>query len=1177
MGISFYFGNKIEILFEKFAKNYGSFESTDPFKSPLVIVPNINLLKWIQMEYAKTNSICLGMELKFLENGIVKILSDLSDNGQASPLFLGSRDSHTEFQMMIMSALMDIRGYRLFGNYLGDPDSPDYPARLFQLSDRLTRYFREYEYQREDMVLSWQKGNETYKNSEMEHDQREIYRRIFLPGGYMDMPELKDVADITTLPRYAESVFSQLKKSNGKNYGRDIHVFGFSQISEFHYNILVRLSEYAEICVYQLSFRDGLTNKLTAGTPDQNNVYENSRSDLLNLWGEPSFDNMDILSGIISTAGKNHDISYRYLGAHYAGHSRTRGLLEALQTDVSGVYDNAKSRDDGSIRIFGCHDLFREAETVYNSIIYNMKTDPELKLTDIAVFVADMGLYKGPLKSVFLNSGIDRPETDIHAGQLIPFNLSDSNADEESAFGKTLLKMLKLSNNNFTRKDVFDLILNPVFLSSNGISRKIAVLWLEWISELNVVRGYDDSRFELYSWQQGFKRLRYGRIMTDDNPEDSSFKNFNGIIPFADMDSGNALALNIFSKTVETLLSRLKHFGNAKLSGSQWAEKLTSLINEYQQFHFLCFYLHYVMDNLLKSLDKLKIFDIINNNTGMLTLDSINEFVKQCLTDIPCSIGHYLTDGVTISSLIPLRPIPFKIIYIMGLNENIFPGFTDNSTIDLRNMEKRPGDISIPDANKYLFLETVMSARKKIYLSFVSRDNQKDEERLPSPVISQLKDHIQKISDVDIDIVEIPLKGYSKKYLYEKNKTLYPDLFENNSYSNNIILLQNAGSLDMFQKALIDSELTRMKKKFVFSNEYINDEETIKVSLKELVRFVFNPVDALIKRNLRLYGEEEDKSLAEYEPFFTNFPIDQNLINAALEYYIENNDPELEVNDFFNGIYDHYLLKSKVPSEEFGNIDRRILFGKISGRINAPGGLKTFLEAMKKYSFVRKFTLGDGNKEYGKSFPPVKFRIDGKDIEVSGDMDFIWIGDDRLISLSVTHSSRKNRLSRHIIRPFLFYLMTLCSDEKALPGNDSPAFDICLSYKPDNTRSMSTTNYMITHDAAHEYLSNLLYDYVFGKKYDLLPFPIISSIIARHNFDSSYLSKEHITEKMEEDAGSGYSDFNKSDLLDVINPEVPENAFDTISRRYKLIYSTTTGTQNSEELIRNRSNNQEED
>ena len=127
----------------------------------------------------------------------------------------------------------------------------------------------------------------------------------------------------------------------------------------------------------------------------------------------------------------------------------------------------AKTRlnQDTSLQIAGCPGVTREVETVCNSILHNLHTNPSLRQTDIAVLVTDMPRYRPALQAVF-----ERPPARIQ------YNLVDFNAaGAVAAFGQSqALGMIDLALESFSRSmRVFGS--DPGIHASSPISASIAL------------------------------------------------------------------------------------------------------------------------------------------------------------------------------------------------------------------------------------------------------------------------------------------------------------------------------------------------------------------------------------------------------------------------------------------------------------------------------------------------------------------------------------------------------------------------------------------------------------------------------------------------------------------------------------------------------------------------------
>ena len=81
----------------------------------------------------------------------------------------------------------------------------------------------------------------------------------------------------------------------------------------------------------------------------------------------------------------------------------------------------------------------------------------------------------------------------------------------------------------------------------------------------------------------------------------------------------------------------------------------------------------------------------------------------------------FISGRVTFCAMLPMRSIPFKVICIIGLNENTFP--RQKSSLEFDLMAKHPvkGDRNNRDSDRYLFLETLISAKERLILSYVGQ------------------------------------------------------------------------------------------------------------------------------------------------------------------------------------------------------------------------------------------------------------------------------------------------------------------------------------------------------------------------------------------------------------------------------------------------------------------------
>ena len=194
----------------------------------------------------------------------------------------------------------------------------------------------------------------------------------------------------------------------------------------------------------------------------------------------------------------------------------------------------------------------------------------------------------------------------------------------------------------------------------------------------------------------------------------------------------------------------------------------------------------------------------------------------------------------------------------MGLNADAFPRQNRTPSFDLSG-DRRPGDRSSREDDRYLFLETLWCAKDFLYLSYVGQSIRQAQEIPPSVVINELLDGLEEIADWKDQ------HGNSIRAVNAvvQKQTLHP--YGSDNYKGE--RLPRSYSLPNLKaaRALLDPQ----KKVFPFvSLENSHDIEDSKkdLSVRELVEFFSNPSKAYLKYSLGMKLWDEEASPPDFEP-----------------------------------------------------------------------------------------------------------------------------------------------------------------------------------------------------------------------------------------------------------------------------------------------------------------------
>ncbi len=1187
MAVRLYFSNSIESLAKQFANDILIVQGwPDPIE---VLVPNPYLMKWLQLETARINGISMNLRFLTLNEGLWKLL----DTG-CKVIHPTNHPAQSDIRLFLCHALKKITPHSKdtdpLSRYLFDIDGTpksDYEQRLWTLSGRLARYFQDYEVYRADLIDAWMKGNLLYATP-METAQRHLYLSLFGDNGVCT----SSGRAIMTLPQY----WRHFQNANGACSGERIFIFGETRLSPLHAAMIYELGKTNEINIYQVNpcneFWEDVTTpgedrwrrirSLSIDSTDEGetlSLHENDNP-LLKFWGKTGRETIKILSLLEEAGSKDCNLVTEWIDPEPRyGHSNCLALLQRQIRDrISESDEIDKIPQDTSIQIASCPDLYREVEAVYNSIIYNLVHDDDLLTTDIAVMVPDMSTYGPVIEAVFSREP-----------RRVTFSMIDTTAVTDSIFGSGLRAILSIASGDFSRKDLFELFYNQCFLHALSLTSHDVDVWLSWTDHLHIYRRFmnSDSKYQennLYTWLQGLRRLRLGRIMSPIAPvgDDFAFSDFLGIVPHADFHTGDRDNLEAFIVTIELLHAKTTSLKEHRASGAEWLSLLSDLCDEFLSTPPSLHEEAIARSSLMKSLERITLLDEISQEGEVgLSLAFLRACIEENLSTIPSSRGRYLTGGINISAMIPNRPIPFALIYILGMQEGIFPGNADGSTLNLMTRKRKLGDATRPDLNRYLFLETLLSTRKKLYITYVSRELRKDQVFHPNSTISQLLNYLNNhVLSRPFFIPQIPPSGGSEEYLrawtaIESGTDIIASCLNGHyrpvvySETDRLLALDKAFTNDKSPnsiRTIIEKRISTLAQNFQIppgNSSVAND--TISVSLRDLHNFILNPAESTLRWNLSLYEENDDvDSLIENEPFYSSPRSYNKIITDILHHYIQRHG-DIDIRSFIESYYRYLRFMSMTPDGAFAGIDLDNIHNSVIERINSENGLSSFLAQRHERTVIHDITLGSSfpPRGAGLSLPPTVIQFDrgpnGTRVEIHGSLAHLWLNKDSGLAESLVITNSKGASPSNVIQSFLFFIAAASGLNPELSRAIGPGPYIIHVASKAGIDSFLYQD--LDSSACTDFFVRLLTDFLASDDFDLLPLSIITnkriiqppqmapcpSINEQKNY------RETLAALIIEDSDKAIPAFRPMKILDLLDLQVPPDAYHKARDRLAML------------------------
>ena len=846
-GINIFTSNHMETLAEQLASIVRT-PLSSPFFPEIIVVQSKGMERWVAMELSRHNGICANCLFPFpnafLQEMFNKTIPDLTEESSFDPLTM------TFKIMKVLPECTHLPGFESLKRYLGDDNAG---IKLFQISKRIGDLFDQYLVFRPEMIFKWEKGRD-------HHWQSNLWRKISSGKEHLHRAGLW------------KTFLEKIKKSPRpkEHFPERVSIFGISYLPPFHLEALVEISRLFQVNLFLMNPCKEYWGDIVSGRETRKirkkHTRSNDRSEELYL------DEGHRLLASMGTLGRNFlslvsDLDSQVFELFKENQGRT--ILEKVQSDILNLKNRRfsfLSRDlhdlspgiDSSVQIHSCHSPMREIEVLHDNLLAMFEEDPGLLPKDIIVMTPDIHLYAPFVQAVF---GAQMDEK-----KRIPFAIADQNIKKESRIIEGFMSILDLNNSRMSVNRVMTLLELNEIKEKFGISESEIEILERWIRETNIRWGIDAEHrrriglpvFSENTWKAGIERLLLGYAMPG-----FGCKMYSGILPYDHIEGSEGKTLGKFIEFLERLVNSVDSF-NQDRTLSAWSQVFSDIIEQFfapeqdsePEIH--------ILRNILEGMSKKEALSDFNKS---IKIEVAKSYLKGLLEDEHLRKG-FISGGVTFCAMLPMRSIPFKVVCLVGMNSDAYPRETKTLEFDFMAKQPRIGDRNRRNDDKYLFLEALLSARNKFYISYVGQSIQDNARIQPSVLVSELTDYIKEgfgFSEEQMVIFH-RLQAFSPEYFKKDSKLI------SYSYENFI------ASSKMFERKevppLISTTLPEPDKEFK------------DLSIKALCTFFNNPAKYLLEKRLGIYLQESADILDERENFHLDhigrYVLDQELVTKRL-------------------------------------------------------------------------------------------------------------------------------------------------------------------------------------------------------------------------------------------------------------------------------------------------------
>lgn len=713
-----YQSNRLETLFELWDAVLAARPLRSPFAAERVVTPSRGMGRWLNFRLAARRGIAAHLDYLLPASLVWRLAQEvLGEMPAVSPMSAE----------VLVWRLMDLLAQAEFaqaghpvGAYLSAGD--DY--RRYELARRVADLFDQYLVYRPDWLAAWEDGR-TLGLGEDEAWQAGLWRQLVAGSQAPHRAEwLQCLIDNVGLPL------------NRALLPERITLFGIASLPPVQLELLKALAGSIDVFCFALNpcsvpWGDIQSPKELARRQaefDPEALHLAVGNPLLAAWGRQGrafFDSLIALPELTDVSDEP-----------VANHGNT--LLATLQQDILTLTQRSLDNpyrlaaDDDSLQIAVCHSALREVEVLYDRLLQLLERHADLRPDEIVVLTPDIESYAPLIEAVFAPQA-GRP--------VIPFAIADRGRAAEEPLLATWLDLMDLPDNRFTVEAVMGWLDVPAIRRAAGLADDDLPYLARWIEAAGIRWGIDAAHrarcgvpaTAANTWREGLARLLLGAALPDSL---SACPLYAGCLPAGDAEGSRMDMLARFVAFMERLFGWAERLA-APHTPAQWVADALAMLDEltladeadtpaWLREQYLSWLQHTELAGL----------------NGEVARAVLNGWLASVIDTGGGSSG-FLTGKVTFCTLVPMRSLPFRVIAVLGLNDGVFPRVQRPDGFDLMARNPRYGDRSRRADDRYLMLETLLSARDYWYLSYQGRDARDNSERSPSVLIADLLDAIK--------------------------------------------------------------------------------------------------------------------------------------------------------------------------------------------------------------------------------------------------------------------------------------------------------------------------------------------------------------------------------------------------------------------------------------------------
>lgn len=744
----------------------------DPFASEVVVVPARGVERWLTQRLSHRlgtgprggDGVCAGVDFLHPASLVGMLLGREADDPWHPdrlvwPLLATIDDSLGEAWCATLATHL--------GHGLDGEEGELRRSRRWSVARRLAELFASYAVQRPALVTDWREGRDTDGcGGPLAPDlvwEAELWRRL-LDRVDAEPPDVRHARVCAAL---------RAGEADGLDLPDRLSLFGHTRLPQTEIDLLVALAAHRDVHLWLAQPSAALWDAvLAAGAA----VLPRAEAASADLAHHP----------LLASLGRDSRELATVLGARVvAGEAVDAGsapepavpetLLGWLQGDLrANAAPDAATRagrvladDDRSVQVHACHGPARQVDVLREVLVGLLEDDPTLEPRDIVVMCPDIETY-APLVSAGFGLGeliTEAGDDDgLHPAHRLRVRLADRAASSTNPLLSVAVALVELAGGRATASQVIDLLSRAVCRRRFGFSDDDLARITRWVAEAGVRWGIDGTQraayameqFEHNTWRAGLDRLLLGVAMSGDE-----HRNLGRGLPVDDVASGEIELVGRLAEALERLGACLTALDRAEAADA-WFDAVATGVRD------LCEVEDddaWQLPQLERELARARASAEESAPGVPLRLADVRALLQARLAARPTR-GNFRTGMLTVSTMVPMRSVPHRVVCLIGLDDGVFPRGSGVDGDDVLGRDPLVGERDRRGEDRQLLLDAILAAGERLVITYTGATEHTGAARPPAVPLGELVDALDRTASAPVReavVVRHPLQSYDAR------------------------------------------------------------------------------------------------------------------------------------------------------------------------------------------------------------------------------------------------------------------------------------------------------------------------------------------------------------------------------------------------------------------------------